>query len=79
MGNYHCGFGIKGTVTPVTNSAPGLDFAGLSIWAVVAGKIVHHYIPYNPSAISTFMFYLDKQSSLIVNGSGGRCGDDRVS
>ncbi len=28
---------------------------------VLAGKILNHHIPYNPSAVSTFMLCLDKQ------------------
>ncbi len=39
----------KGTVMQVTNLAPWPEYAGLSIWAVLAGKIVNHHIPNNPS------------------------------
>ncbi len=50
----------RGTVTQVTDPAPRSEYAGLNIWAVLAGKIVNFHIPYDPSAISTLMLCLDK-------------------
>jgi hypothetical protein len=59
--NYLYGF-KRGQCRKSRTQLHDSDIAGLSKWAVLAGKIVNHHIPYNLSAISRFMLYLDKQT-----------------
>ena len=58
--NYRYGFGIQGAVTQVTNPRSMIRVRWSKHMGRSAGKIVNHHIPYNPSAISTFMLFLDR-------------------